>query len=159
MKNEIKFTPRKCGECTQSLEYLLPIDRGTVRVLKGIARAIYDKGINVVHIHKEVMAEGYITANERSNVARPRSHGLIAKVKGEGMKGNYCLTPKGSNFLNGRISVPKYRKISKDKSGNEYFEPEACRVHIRDFDQPGETWESTGYEIEEGRIIRTLPTD
>jgi hypothetical protein len=150
---KITYTPEKCGSCEQTTTYILALDRGTVKILKGIARAIGEKGINCVHIAKEVLARGFVTVNERSNIARPRAHGLIARVKGENMKGNYLLTKKGAAFLRGE-RVPRFAIMSKTKGHQVgYLEPEKHTVSIRDFDAKGEYWEGIGYDIVEGRVV------
>lgn len=156
--SKIEYKPEMCECCGQSKTYLLAVDSGTVKIVKAVARAIGKKRINVVHAHKELLAEGYLTANERSNIARPRAHGLIAKVRGEGMKGNYCLTTKGAEFLKGKRRIPKYAILSKEE-GHQigYFEPEKHTVGINDFNgKSGEYWEGINYSIEEGRVVTDL---
>ncbi len=142
-----------CECCSQSKTYLLAIDPGTIKILRAVARAIGIKKVNVIHAHKELLANGYITANERSNIARPRAHGLIAKVKGESMAGNYCLTKKGADFLRGS-RIPKFAIMSKTQHHQiGYLEPEELTVTINDVMRGEEYWEGINYTIEAGRVV------
>lgn len=153
--SKINYTPEKCECCGQSKTYILAVDKGTTDIVKAFARFIGKKGINVAHVAKELLAAGYLTANQRSNVARPRAHGLIARVKGENMKGNYCLTSKGAAFLRGE-KILKHAimdKVTKHQIG--YFGTET--VSVKEFDGKGEYWEGIGYDIQEGRVVPAQP--
>lgn len=149
----LDYKPEVCTCCGQSTTYVLPIDNGAVTILKAVARAIGDKGINCVHVNKELVGK-YLTPLDMTNMTRPRAHGLIAKVKGDGMKGNYLLTTKGAQFLRGE-RVPKYALMSKVE-GHQigYLEPDIHTVTINDFLAPGQKWEGIGYEIVEGRVVK-----
>jgi hypothetical protein len=151
--SKINYIPEKCEHCGQSTTYIYALDRGTVSILKAFARFIGKKGINVAHVHKELLAEGYLTANQRSNIARPRAHGLVAKARGEKMKGNYVLTRKGAAFLRGE-PVPKYAIMSKVE-GHQigYFEAEKYTTTIHDFNSSDDYWEGINYDIVEGDVI------
>lgn len=145
-----KFEPIKCEHCSQSVTYLLPIDRGTVDIVKAIAVAIKIKGINAIHPRKEIEGKS-LTSNQVGNLSRPRFHGLIAKIEGE--KGNYCLTRKGLEFLNGAM-IPKYAIINKSTGSQEgYWNEDTFQVRMKDFTSDDEYWEGVGYEIVEGGII------
>ena len=151
--SEIDYKPEVCECCTQSKTYILAIDKGTVAIARGVYQAVADKGHNNVHIAKEVMKDGYITPNQRSNVARPRAHGLIAKVKGE--RGNYLMTTKGADFLNRKRAIPKYAimsKVTRHQIG--YYKPVLYQVTLDDVLKGEEDyWEAINYEISEGRVI------
>lgn len=108
-----KFNHLVCPCCHQRLTYELAIDRGTVDTLKTIASYIKKKGINAVHLAKELQGKG-LTNYQIGNVSRLRFHGLIAKIKGEA--GNYCLTRKGIDFLNSR-EIPRVALIQKSQEG------------------------------------------
>lgn len=146
-----KYVPSTCTHCNQTTTYLLPIDKGTVQIIRAISKYIGRKGINVVHPRKEM--EGInLTSNEVGNLSRPRFHGLIARVKGE--KGNYLLTKKGADFLNRKTKIDKYAIISKETGHNiGYFEPGQHLVSVDDFIDSNEFWEGTGYDIVSGRVI------
>lgn len=153
MTTKLGYEPEKCECCGQTKTYLLGIDRGSVEILKGVARAIGEKGINCVHVNKELVGR-YLTPIQMTNMSRPRSHGLIAHVRGEGMKGNYLLTRKGAAFLRGE-RIPKFAIMSKSE-GHQigYFEPESLTVAITDFTGKEDYWEGINYTIEEGNVMR-----
>ncbi len=146
----IKFTPDVCPCCTQTTNYLLAIDRGTVNIVKKIALFIGSKGINIVHPRNEMEGHG-MTSNEVGNLTRARAHGLIAAVPGN--PGNYCLTTKGAEFLKGAI-VPQFAirdKVSGRTTG--YYDEGRALVSVHDFDQSDEYWEGIGYDIVAGRVV------
>ena len=163
------FRPERCEHCGQSLSYLIPIDRGSVDILKAISQAIRKKGINIVHprkemeaggrdvSYKEMVREGHLTSNQVGNLSRLRFHGLIASV--DGNPGNYCLTSKGAEFLKGG-AVPRYAVISK-VTGHQigYHMPEKYRVVIYDFRPDQEYWDGIDYQIVAGRVMVDLPKD
>lgn len=155
--SNLGYLPDVCPACKQSCTYLIGIDRGSVLIMKAIARFIQVKGINVVHPRKEL--EGvYLSSNQVGNLSRPRMHGLIAhyKIQGERKAGNYILTKKGAAFLKGE-SIPRYAIISKaEKHQVGYFNPETLTCRISDFNEPGEPmWEGIGYDIEEGQVVHS----
>lgn len=162
-----KYIPEKCPCCGQTLTYLIPVDKGSVSILKAIARAILNKKINIIHPRKEMeigakttnydlmIKDGYLTSNQVGNLSRPRFHGLIAKVRGQ--TGNYCLTAKGGKFLKGAL-IPRYAirdKATKRQIG--YWMPEKYQVTIKDFSRDEEYWE--GFYIEEGQVIMGIEKD
>ena len=143
----IEYTPEKCECCGQTITYIYGLDRGTVDIVKKIARFIEKKGINIVHPRKE----NVLTTTQWNNLSRAKAHGLVAMVEGE--RGNFLLTRKGSSFLNGE-SVPKYAIMSKVESRQiGYLEPDTFRVGVKDFDTFGNYWEGINYEVVEGRVI------
>lgn len=174
-RKQEKYISEKCECCGQSKTYLLPIDRGTIDILRSVARAILNKGINAIHPRKEMevgpkafsagdcfdydlmVKEGYLTSNMVGNLSRPRFHGLIAKVKGQ--SGNYCLTTKGASFLKGD-TIPKYAIIDK-VSGHQagYWMEEKYQVTTKDFSVDEEYWEGLDYDIREGQVIKKIIKD
>lgn len=146
MKKPI-FTPEKCEHCNQSTTYLLSVDRGTINILKQIARFIGKKGKNEVIPRKEMLPE-YLSSNDISNFIRPRAHGLIARVRG--LTGAYCLTRKGADFLHG-AKIAKYAIRSKSENKTlGYLDPELHTAQISDYDTEGPYWEGIAYDISEG---------
>lgn len=139
-----------CPTCGQSTIYFLSIDRGTVQIVKQIARFIGRKGINAVHPRKE-MEGAWLTSNEVGNLTRARAHGLIARVKGN--PGNYLLTTKGSSFLHGSLIAKTAIRSKMEEKTIGYLEQDG-EVRISDFNASGEYWEGVGYEIQEGNIIK-----
>ena len=113
-----KYEKQKCECCGQTKTYVLPIDRGTADIVRALAHAVRLKGVNAVHVQKEMevpMKEanpiyGTVTSNQVNNLSRPRFHGLIAFVRGE--RGVYCLTRKGAAFLRGE-AIHKWAIVSK----------------------------------------------
>lgn len=167
-KKQEQYIPEKCDCCNQTLTYLIPIDKGTVEILKAIARAILNKGINAIHPRKEMevsntqnrdlmIKDGFLTSNMVGNLSRPRFHGLIAKVRWQ--PGNYCLTTKGAKFLKGSL-VPRYAirdKVTKRQIG--YWLPEKYQVSIKDFSNDEEYWEGIGFDIVSGHVIVDIIKD
>ena len=144
----------KCDCCGQTTSYLLAMDKGSVHIVMAIAKAVKKKGINAIHPRKE-MEGTYLTSNQVGNLTRPRAHGLIAKVKGNA--GNYCLTQKGLDFLNGS-RIPKYTVMSKvEKRQVGYFEEFKYHCTINSFISVEDYWEGTGFEIKQGSVIRNVP--
>lgn len=149
-----EFEPEICPHCGQSMTYLLAVDRGTVDIVKAIAKFIGEKGINAVHPRKEMEGKA-LTSNQVGNLTRARAHGLIAKVRGA--VGNYLLTRKGADFLRG-TQIPKFAIMSKTEHHQiGYFEPEEYMVSVHDFTGEGEPyWQGIGYDIVEGRVVREI---
>ena len=165
-----KYQPAVCDHCGLQTTYPLAVDRGTALIVKALSVAIRNKGINIVHPRKEMevsrkdwsfarcINEGKVTSSMICNFIRPKTHGLIAPVKGEA--GNWCLTKKGLAFLQGE-PILKYviaRKTSK-KTGRShnggYWGTEM--VTIDQFNKGGDFWEPIGYTIQEGRVVHDLP--
>jgi len=129
------------------------LDRGTVNIVKVIAKYIQKKGVNAVHLSKELLAEELLTHHDVGNISRPRFHGLVAKVSENA--GNYCLTNKGLDFLNGKqVESIALIKKATDKVPAYTIGYIGEPVTIKDFDNEwGEWWSASGYEIQEGRVI------
>ncbi len=161
-----EYKPERCDHCGMTTTYLLPVDRGASIITIAIAAAIRRKGINAVHVVKEMLIpakewnlemarQGYLDINKVRNVGRTRLHGLIAKVKGHA--GNYCLTPKGAAYLKGQ-SVPKYAIRSKSqKKTIGYLEEEKYQTNIRAELAKETTWEGIDFDIVEGRVLIDPP--
>ena len=165
MLNKAHYTPEKCECCGQTTTYLLPIDRGTIDILKAIAVAIGRRGENHVHPRNEMeisapdhglnsvtmIQEGYLTSNQVGNLSRPRFHGLISKSRYKA--GYYLLTRKGADFLRGK-EIPRYAIVSKsDKHQIGYFEPEQFTCKLKDFTSEDEYWEMN-YNIIDEKVVR-----
>jgi len=145
-----------CPTCGQSLTYELDIDKGTVKILKVIAERIRTKGINAVHLSKELLGNG-LTHHEVGNISRPRFHGLVAKVPGNAS--NYSLTTKGLAFLKGE-AIPRVAIIKKATKGApaHTLDHGEEMVTIGYFERGwGDYWSANGYEIREGRVITQAP--
>lgn len=161
------YKPKVCSSCGQRETYLLPIDRGTTLIVKAFAAAVRRKGINLIHIEKEMevprkewtyaraVSEGVLTSVQIGNRTRARVHGLIAMVHDE--PGNWCLTSKGAKFLRGE-PVQRYAIVQKSKEGarshkEDYWEPDLNMVCVSDFTAQDEPWEGINFDIVEGRVV------
>jgi len=164
-----KFKSPICEHCTQTTQYALAVDRGTVDILKAISVRIKIKGVNEVHPRKEMeyggretinykdmVTLGVITSNQVGNLSRARFHGLIARVKER--PGTYCMTDKGERFLTGE-AIPKFAIIDKTtKSQVGYWNSNRIGppwwVTIRDFKPDQEYWEGwENYRIYAGKVV------
>lgn len=143
-----------CPHCGQKLGYKSAISRGTVEVLKKISRVVDEKGINAVHIEKEMVQKGILTGNQGRNCTHMVRHGLLAHI--EGKAGNYCITRKGMGFLRGE-AIPKFITVSKanQNEGSRTVDHGEEMVTIRQFSKSGEYWEVPNFDIREGQVIRT----
>lgn len=147
-----------CQTCGQRLSYELEIDKGTVEILTKMARFIRAKGINAVHLSKEMLKQGIITHHQVGNISRPRFHGLVARIKGE--VGNFGMTQKGMDFLRGE---PIARTIIIKKAAGPGSPAHVIghsdeQVTIHQIDREwGDYWSGNGYIIEAGRVITEPP--
>jgi hypothetical protein len=93
--------------------YRNKLDDLCVSLLLKIWRGVIEGGQNRINL-KELE----LTYSERSKITQLRFHALVAKVKNE--KGNHIpatwlITKRGSDFLHGRVAVPKYAWTQKNK--------------------------------------------
>lgn len=103
-----------------------------------------------------MVREGKLTSNQVGNLSRPRFHGLIAKVKGKEMAGNYCLTSKGARFLKGE-QIAKYAIISKEQKHQiGYYEDDVYFCTTKDFLPDVEYWEGINFSIDAGQIVKDI---
>lgn len=112
------------------------------------------KGINAVHLTKELGGRRLLSSYQIGNISHLRFHGLVAKIKNE--PGNYCITNKGFDFLKGE-TINKTAIIKKGTKGasphNIGYGDEKCK--ISDFDKKWiNFWESSCYIIKQGRVIK-----
>jgi len=155
------YTPERCECCGQTTTYILPVTLGVVQIIRAIATAIHKKGTNYIHPRKEMevnaewpgdqrIAEGKLTSNEVGNLSKARFHGLIAREKDN--PGNYCLTDKGIDFLNGE-DVPKFAIISKEyRRQIGYYKEEEFTCNIKELIGT-DYWVGIGFEIREGKVV------
>lgn len=157
---KLGYIPDICPSCKQSCTYVVGLDRGSVEIMKAIARFIQVKGTNMVHPRNEMESKGLLSSNHVGNLSRPRMHGLIAhaKVDGQRKAGWYVLTTKGADFLKG-ASIPRYAIISKAEGHQVgYFSPETLTCSISDFNEPGEPrWEGFNYNILDNGVVEAVP--
>lgn len=129
------FVPSTCVCCSQTTNYAMSLDRGTVHIVLAIYNAVRRLGRNRVHLdnemvvargeygeYRDMVESGYMTNSMRQNVLRARYHGLVAFAdKGSG---EYLITPKGVAFLRGE---PVLKTVIVDKlrhKNDGYFEPD-----------------------------------
>lgn len=154
-----KEKPREhesCPECGQSLTTTYAVSRGLRDTLKAMARFIEEKGENVAHIQKELMAQGIITHNQKDNL---HTHGVYTGLVAHADEpGNYLITKRGWDFLDDK-PVPKYAyaaKRTKEKGTHVIgHSEELCRAS--DFNRKGQYWEVPGFVIQEGRVLKSSP--
>ena len=131
--------------------YKSSVSRGVVETLKKIVEAIKAKGINTIHIEKELVRTGILTGTQGKNATHIVKLGLLAHSPDE--IGNYCITKKAMSFLNGE-AIPKYVIVSKTNrsSGSRTVSQSEEMCTISNFTD-GVFWEVPEFEIREGRII------
>lgn len=164
---EDEYEEEHCPHCGQDITYILPVDRGAVEILIAISVAIRNKGINCIHPRKEmeiisndydlerILEEGKLTSNQINNLTRLRAHGLIAHHQTE--KGNWVLTTKGIDFLNGK-EIPRFAIMNKAKGIQDgYWMEEKYSCVIQNFLAAEDYWEGINYVIEGGRVIVDAP--
>ena len=54
MSTKEKFEAERCECCTQTTQVLYPVDAGTADIVKAVAVAVGIKGINMIHLRKEL---------------------------------------------------------------------------------------------------------
>lgn len=146
-----------CQICGQSISYELDIDKGSYEILKAIVRHVKEKGINAVHLNKELCKVGMITVRQLDNSIRLKFHGLIANIPGE--RGNYCITDKGFDFLNGEPISRTVIVMKRTKGKRAHVighSDEQMTIDVLDMGW-GEYWSANGYQIIEGRVITEMP--
>lgn len=143
-----------CPTCHQSIAYKSAVNRGLCEALKKILAYIEKKGVNAVHLRKELSSQGVITDSQHRNIeAHGVRLGLVAHIENE--PGNYCLTTKGMDFLNGE-PIPRYAMVQKrtEDAGSHTILVSAETCTMRDFLRKGDYWEVPGVYIQEGRVIK-----
>jgi hypothetical protein len=145
-----KYIPEICAGCTQHTTTCYSLAKGTALTVLAMAKAIENKGINIIHAAKEMMEVGLMTPNQRANLKCAEAHGLIEHYDGEA--GNWKITDKTMRFLGGE-PIPKFAIYDKIlKSTKEYWQPETT-VTLSELLQSDEYWEGVNFTIVEGQII------
>lgn len=151
MRPREKFVSEICECCGMDKEYRSGLNKGLVHVLIQIAKAIKAKGINCIHLDKEALAQGYLTSNQKGNASHLRIHGLLAEVQDE--PGNWCLTTKGINFLQGAL-IPRYAVRSKTEHRTiGYWYADKYRCSIKDFEKESEWYAFEDFFVQAGRVV------
>lgn len=97
------------------------LTKGLVGALVKIKTAVIEKNENAIHPVHDVA----LTNNERNNLSKLRYHALIAKSDTRGV---WLLTHRGSQFLLGKISIPKRVLTWRNKVVD--YDPE--KVFVKD---------------------------
>lgn len=158
VEGEISMEVRYCDGsltdgCGQSIGTFYSMSRGLRDSLRAMSRFIEKKGINVAHMHKELVAERYLTTSQATNLwTHGVRLGVVAHVEDE--TGNYLITNRGFAFLNGE-PIPKYAMATKRTrvKGTRTIETSVEKCVASDFNKKNEYWEVPGFEIREGRVI------
>lgn len=146
-----------CDHCQQRKTYWITVSPGVVGILKEIAAFIRRKGINVVHPAKEMEAYGVFNSTRMGNITQVKRHGLIAAVEGE--PGNYSLTRKGLDFLNGQ-PIPLHTEVRKQRVGHgaETIGHSETYCTIDQIEKGWlDYWQVEGFDVQAGRVIHTPP--
>lgn len=139
-----------CETCGQRVYTLSSLNKGIVNILIACSKFVEKKGVNVFHPEKELLAHGYITANQRGNISHLGNHGLIAKHH---EAGNWVMTKKGLDFLRG-AAINKVAVIEKATKTTVGYVSDAGQATLRDIiGNSEEYWQGCNYEIHNGRVV------
>jgi hypothetical protein len=124
------------------------------------ATAIKKKGINMVHITKEMEAPrseehiletakitGRVPSTHTRSATKAGMHGLLEMVKLKGYRGNWRMTSKGQMFMQGH-SIPMVAIIDKlTDSRKSYFMPEKYYITLQELLEEPFRWDGGDFEI------------
>jgi hypothetical protein len=97
MKNSVS----SCSTCGAKLEGRYEyVNKGQIATLAKFRERIINKGVNSIHLQKEIALE----KSEYTNFQKLRYNGLVAHAKGNGC---WLLTKRGARFLRNEIFIPK----------------------------------------------------
>lgn len=142
----------RCPHCGQTTHSTYTVSRGLRDSLRAMARFIEKKGIDTVHFQKELVAGGWWTPSQERNMCTHGVYtGLVAHTD---EPGNYVITKRGWDFLNGE-PVPKHTFVKK-RTGSKNthvveVSEETCTAS--DFNKKGEYWEVLGFQIKSGKVV------
>ncbi len=100
------YLGKNCPTCGASMkQFWQPLSPGLVKTLVKFKSKVVEKNSNKIHIPKDLQLDH----NEYNNFQKLRYHALVAKYKEDGMhiQGIWVLTARGSNFLKGKLPIPK----------------------------------------------------
>lgn len=104
LEREAELNDGHCGTCHQTIKfYSYKINRTHANFLRAMVKAVSETGENDVDI--STLGLPY---SSRSQVAKIRQHGLIARIKNEDgaqIANHWLITHKGWDFLNG-VEIP-----------------------------------------------------
>lgn len=160
-----RFIADVCPHCQQTKNYLLSLDRGTALIMVALGHAVRRLGRNRVHLQREMecargqfpnvqkmVQNGYLDSVMVRNVPRARYHGLVAFADREGGTGEYLLTRKGSEFLQG-AEVPRCAIIDKTTHHNAgYWDELGDRTTLLQLLRESQNWIVPSLEIPKGGL-------
>lgn len=140
----------KCECCGASLKaYWHTLTPGLVSTLIRMIQAVKTKGVNEIHLQKEVE----MTKNQYNNFQKLRFFGLVAKVRNDDSThktGYWLITNRGGEFLRGKISIP--RRVKTFRNQVEDHDPETVFIYryLNQF-----PWFETEFQFEivDGKVI------
>lgn len=145
--------PHVCASCGQTTAYRSAMSRGIVITLQTIREYIEEKGVNAVHLEKELVQTGRLTGNQKGNAAAHMVRlGLLAHLD---EPGNFCLTERAMRFLAG-MPIPREAFVAKrtEHKGSHTIETSEETCTIKDFRKDGDYWTVPGFEIRSGRVMQ-----
>lgn len=98
------FIADKCSHCNQFVNYEISLSRGFAICLIKIYNYIQEKGVNAVHLDKELLEKGILSSNDKGNVPKLRHWGLIDQLE---ESGNYAINQRTIDFLKNGLVLPK----------------------------------------------------
>ncbi len=135
-----------CPTCGQKINpHKERITPGLVKTLYKFAGSISKKGVNKLHPRKELS----LTISEYNNFQKLRYHGLVAKVKEDGVfiSGYWLLTTRGQAFLRGNLKIPSYVVIFNNRITERSEEKISAHDVLKSRDLPYfETIDTVEYE-------------
>jgi hypothetical protein len=143
-----------CEHCGQTTQYEEILCKGLVDVLSIIAQYIIKKGINAVHISKELEKIQLLTPTQGKVAHSLHWWGLIEPVVGN--PGNWSLTQIGLCFLQNKVNIPHSLLLKKKTWNNQpiVISESEERLHITDIKNANVSyWEANTSRILGGNII------
>ena len=106
---------KTCPCCGHTINaYVVKVTPMIVRALVKFRQAVNDKGVNSVHLLKDMKNKPYeLTRHEWNNFTRQRF--LALAVKDKGKPGYWLLTRIGNGFLNGTIAIHNEVAIEENR--------------------------------------------
>lgn len=99
--------------------------------LRKFARGVGRKGQNEIHLRRDLIGDLKLTTDELNNFTKLRFHALVALVNnpdGKRKTGYWLLTRRGSRFLKGQESIPRWVTTKK----NHVIDHALERITVRD---------------------------
>lgn len=144
-----KYERKFCEHCGQYVDYTDTLSKGLARCLLKIKAYTDKKGLNAVHLQKELGNTRIMTQEEVNNSGKLKQHGLLNKLP---EAGNYEISDQGYAFLRG-ASVPKTIIIKKGSDEFIGFHNPEVVVTIKSLLKEDIYWKGDYFEIVTGEIL------